>query len=248
MSPRLTLGRERPLVPTPISRRARLARAAHRAARPLRRRYYAEAEAPTWSRRIAAPWRGWLGLDDDDARGSRRIEVGSGLRPTPGFVHVDLDPYAPHVEFVAPAWSLPFADGWATELVASHTLEHVHPRLLAKTLREWRRVLDDGGCLRVAVPNGSELAERFATAAAVEKWPFMAAILGMYVAPDVRRPAQISWPATHQIIFDSDLLRSVLEEADFREVTDLTGRATDVHTEAWRPLVNHFSLIFEARK
>src|SRR4051812_12567043 len=44
--------------------------------------------------------------------GHRNIELGSGYRPTPGYIHVDIA-RRPHVEFLIRSHKLPFADAWA---------------------------------------------------------------------------------------------------------------------------------------
>jgi predicted SAM-dependent methyltransferase len=99
------------------------------------------------------------------ARGTRRVEVGSGGSPQPGYLHIDLDPGSPHLEYVAPADRLPLPDGWADELLASHVLEHVEPRRLRATLREWRRVLRPGGTVVIHTPDSDRLMRRWLEAA-----------------------------------------------------------------------------------
>jgi SAM-dependent methyltransferase len=197
---------------------------------------------------LSAKWQRRLGLDDEASVGSRRLEVGSGGRPQPGYIHVDLDPFAWHVEAVAPAWHLPFPDNWADEIVAVHSLEHVHPRFLVPTLVEWHRVLKPGGQLRVHVPNSPRIMQRFLEAPRDMKWALMGALLGMYCSPDTTTPAHLVWQSDHQILFDSELLRWAVETAGYTDAVDVTSEFADIHTEAWRDLVSDFSLIFEARK
>jgi predicted SAM-dependent methyltransferase len=76
---------------------------------------------------------------------SRRIEIGSGPHPTPGFIHMDIEPWGPHLEAICPMWALPFPDDWASEIRAIHALEHVHPSQLEDTLREWHRASRPAG-------------------------------------------------------------------------------------------------------
>lgn len=241
--------RNRPLDPVRSSWRDLLRNYLHRSATPLRRRYYTH---PGWGERmvgrLSERWRRRLGLDDPASVGSRRLEIGSGGRPQPGYVHVDVDPRAWHVEAVAPAWRLPFSDGWAEEIVAVHILEHIHPQKLLPTLQEWRRVLAPGGRVRVHVPNTVEILESFIAGPIDRKWALMSAVLGMNGVPGTRRPEEIRWLSDHQILFDRGVLAWAFEAAGFQEVVDRTGGMSDFHTEAWRPLVPHFSLIFEATK
>src|ERR1700682_6456397 len=217
----------------------------HRAGAPIRRRYYQDGWGRSATRALSPTWQRRLGLDDEAGVGSRRLEIGSGGRPQPGYIHVDQDPFAWHVEAVAPAWRLPFPDNWADEILAVHSLEHVHPHFLLPTLAEWRRVLRPGGRLRVHVPNSPRIMERFMEAPRDAKWALMGALLGMYPAPDIATPEHLLWPSDHQILFDAELLRWALETAGYCDAVDLTSELTDVHTEAWKDLVSDISLIFE---
>ncbi|MDQ6749548.1 MAG: methyltransferase domain-containing protein [Actinomycetota bacterium] len=186
------------------------------------------------------------GLDDPAARGSRKVEIGSGPFPRKGYIHVDVDPTARHLEAFAPAWDLPFPDGWASEILAVHSLEHVHPRKLLPALREWHRVLAPGGRVQVHVPNAPELTQSFFDSPVDEKWRTMGALLGMYCHPGVRSPDELEVPSDHQLMFDWEMLSWVLTTAGFSSVVDLTERTSDSHTEAWRGVVPHFSLVAEA--
>ncbi len=250
MSDLLDAGRLRPLLARP--RGFRLARAAfcllQRATLPVRRRFYLFGTGrrlvcvlPTAVRRV-------VGLDDPSAIGTTRLEIGGGPYAQRGFLHLDIDPGAHHLEWLAPAWKLPLPDGWASEIVAVHALEHVEPPHLVETLEEWRRVLAPGGGVRVHVPNGPALMEEFVARPVREKWPLMGSILGMYCSPDVRDPRGLGIRADHQLIFDLPLLRWALESAGFEGVRDLTGKLEDRHSVPWRGLVPDYSLIAEARK
>jgi predicted SAM-dependent methyltransferase len=239
----------------PLLARPRGFRAARRAFRllqrltvPVRRRFYLSGKGRGMVAVLPAGVRRVLGLDDLSAIGSTRLEIGGGPHAQAGFLHVDIDPGAHHLEWVAPGWDLPLPDAWATEIVAIHALEHVAPTRLVETLQEWRRVLASGGRVEVHVPNGPALMEAFVARPVPEKWPIMGSILGMYCSPDVRAPEGLSHRSDHQLIFDVPLLRWALESAGFTAVRDLTSAAQDRHTAPWGGLVDNYSLIAEARK
>jgi predicted SAM-dependent methyltransferase len=83
-----------------------------------------------------------------------RLNLGSGSTPIPGFVNVDALEDAPGVDVVADiSERLPFDDGAAELVYASHLLEHFPTDHVPKLLAEWRRVLAPGGVLLVAVPD-----------------------------------------------------------------------------------------------
>ena len=240
----------RPIVDRP--RGLRLARAGYRALQhstvPVRRRYYLGGHGRRLVAGLPDGLRGFFGLDDESAIGSRRLEIGGGPHAQRGFLHVDIDAAAHHLEWVAPAWELPLPDGWVTEISAIHALEHVEPPRLVPTLQEWQRVLAPGGRLQVHVPNGPALMEAFQARPVAEKWPIMGSLLGMYCGPEAREPGGLSMRSDHQVIFDVPTLRWALESAGFADFRDLTGSVEDRHTGAWRDLVPDYSLIAEARK
>jgi Methyltransferase domain len=214
----------------------------------LRRRYYVDGRGGRAVAALPQGLRAVIGLDDESAIGSRRLEIGGGPHAQRGHLHVDIDPGAHHLEWVAPAWDLPLPDGWATEISAIHALEHVEPPRLLETLGEWRRVLEPGGRVQIHVPNGPALMEAFRSRPVEEKWPIIGSLLGMYCSPNVRDPHGLTVRSDHQLIFDEPLLSWALESAGFVAVRDLTGAVEDRHTGPWRPLVPDYSLIAEARK
>lgn len=212
----------------------------------IRRHYYVEADRRL--ERLPSGLRDRLGLEDTAAVGSRRIEIGSGSRPQPGYIHVDISPVAAHVEFFDSADSLPFRSEWAEEVAAVHVLEHVHPARLTVTLREWYRVLEPGGLLRVHVPDSAALMRLYLDSPLEKRWSIISALLGMYGNPSVSRPEDISQDCDHQVLFDAMLLTALLDGAGFEHVTDVSENVRDIHSEGWIDLMPQISLIMEARK
>jgi SAM-dependent methyltransferase len=85
--------------------------------------------------------------------GQLHVHLGCGAIDMPGFVNVDVAPL-PHIHYVSSVLRLPmFRDGSADLVYACHVLEHIsHPRVDA-TLAEWRRIVKQGGVLRLSVPD-----------------------------------------------------------------------------------------------
>ena len=214
----------------------------------MRRGYYLRGRGRRAIGLLPGSLRAAVGLDDESAIGSRKIEIGGGPHAQRGYLHVDIDPAAHHLEYTAPAWSLPFPDGWATEIVAVHALEHVEPARLVETLAEWRRVLAPGGRVQVHVPNGPALFAAFERAPVDEKWPIMGSLLGMYCGPQSRDPRELRMRSDHQLIFDAPMLQWALEAAGLTEVRELTHEISDRHSDGWRGVVEDYSLIAEGRK
>jgi len=229
-----------------------LARAAFRTLQrftvPLRRSYYLHGRGVKVVRRLPDSVRSALGLDDESAIGSRLLEIGGGPHAQRGYLHVDLDRGAHHLEWIAPAWQLPLPDAWATEILAIHILEHVPPPRLIPTLADWYRVLQPGARLQVHVPNGPALMQALLTCALPEKWPLMGSLLGMYCGPEDRDPRALDHRSDHQVIFDPEVLKWALDSAGFTDIQDLTGSVSDRHVLGWRDLVEDYSLIASARR
>jgi len=81
-----------------------------------------------------------------------KIEIGPGPKPQHGYTHIDIAA-GPHIENVAPAWSLPVPDGSADEIYARHVFEHFSPAEAERVLLEWKRVLKPGGTVHIILPD-----------------------------------------------------------------------------------------------
>lgn len=241
-------GFARPLLPTLRRGRTVLQIGRGTVGAAARRSYYAGRLPPQLVSALPVRIRRQLQLDLVPPRGVRRIEIGSGSRPQPGYLHVDSNRRSRHTEFFAKAWDLPFVDGWADEILSVHVLEHVPPRLLAATLAEWFRVLRPGGKLRVHVPDSAALMRVYLDSPPERKWSVTGALLGMYANADVRIPEELSERPDHHVLFDAGLLRSVLSTAGFVDLVDHSQHEADVHTEGWRSIVDQISIIVEAWK
>lgn len=80
-----------------------------------------------------------------------KLHVGAGSRRLPGWVNIDVYPAELALNVNR---GLPFADGSARLLFASHMLEHLYyPDEALRFLAECRRVLGPGGRLRLVVPD-----------------------------------------------------------------------------------------------
>lgn len=176
-----------------------------------------------------------------------RVEIGGGDHPSPGYVHVDVDRKAAHVEHVAPGSALPFGDATVEELLAIHILEHVHPSSLLATLCEWRRVLCPGGFAQIHVPNAATVFAAFLDSPPERKWTVMIPIFGMTSHAKFGTSDDRDYER-HHAIYDFALLERVLLEAGFARVEDVSTEVTDRHTEKWRDdqLIPRMSLVVRA--
>lgn len=81
-----------------------------------------------------------------------RVELGSGQRPTPGFVSTDSFPH-PGLELVCDAWELDFPDESCSEVLALGVMEHLTFQQFADTVANVRRMLKPGGEFLFDVPD-----------------------------------------------------------------------------------------------
>lgn len=83
----------------------------------------------------------------------RRLEIGSGNRPTPGYEHCDINPTLPELDFVCSMEDIPVDDNTYDEVRTVHVIEHVPFDIGRKALREWHRIVKPGGIVHIDTPN-----------------------------------------------------------------------------------------------
>ena len=184
--------------------------------------------------------------------GSRRIEVGSGWQPQPGYIHAEVDPDFPCVDILVSGHSLPVRDDWADEVLNVHMIEHISPLVLRRTLQEWFRVLRNGGQLRIHTPNGEALGRTLvdsASGASTPFWAIQSAIFGYFrEIPECTGPEGLRDRGDHRLVFTFPVLRTLLEEAGFSQVADISGKEPCSHFVAWEPHVPGLCLEVQAVK
>ncbi len=253
--PRAGLRVFRRMIPGPLKRPLRLVRLGARKlmlalASRMRARAYREPRS-LWLRSLPAQVvNRWRLLPPP--RGARRIEVGSGGQPQPGYVHVDVDPSSPNLDLLTPGYRLPVADGWADEILSIHMIEHIPPPVLDATLSEWYRVLRPGGQLVVHTPSGTALARALLT---VEErdgdgfWATQSALYGYGLHPrDCTGPGRFGERGEHRLVFTFRALKFLLEETGFERVEDVSGTDGCHHQWDWRPYVPGLCLAMRAVK
>tara|TARA_E500000331_G_C17203872_1_gene690498 strand:- start:762 stop:1310 length:549 start_codon:yes stop_codon:yes gene_type:complete len=86
-----------------------------------------------------------------------KLHLGCGSKKLANYVHVDIADF-PHIAHKKPIYPLDFIEsGSVEEIYCSHALEYYdfHEALLV--LKDWHRVLNDNGCLRLSVPDFDKL-------------------------------------------------------------------------------------------
>jgi len=152
------------------------------------------------------------------------LHLGCGKRRLPGFVHVDLADF-PHIDYRHDVRTLPmFADDSAALIYACHVLEYFDRVEVRDVLAEWRRVLEPGGTLRLAVPDFAALAEVYRATGD------LALVHGpLFGRMEIATP---EGPRTvyHRTVYDEASLRATLEAAGLSNVRRWDWRQT-VHRD-----------------
>jgi autotransporter strand-loop-strand O-heptosyltransferase len=98
-----------------------------------------------------------------------KLNLGSGIHPREGYVNVDLHHTA---DQKMDALKLTYDDGAVGEVYSSHLLEHFGKNEVPRALREWSRVLRDGGKLELEIPDLQWCLKNFLDKPENEKWGF----------------------------------------------------------------------------
>lgn len=149
-----------------------------------------------------------------------KLHLGCGKKRFAGWYHVDALDY-PHVDHVGPVQDLSFIEDGVVEVIyACHVLEHFGRKEYMSVLREWRRVLQPGGILRLAVPDYRACAELYLSGRLKRG---LEDVRGLMVG------GQRDQYDYHGMVFDKPDLSHALQEAGFSSVREWDWRKTE-HT------------------
>lgn len=87
-----------------------------------------------------------------------KLHLGCGEKYLDGWIHIDLSHY-PHIDYPShDIATLPmFEDNVISEIYAAHVFEYFSREKAIEVLKEWHRVLEFGGTLRLSVPDFQSL-------------------------------------------------------------------------------------------
>ena len=81
-----------------------------------------------------------------------KLEIGCGERPTPGYIHNDMNPF-PGVELVGDPWAITIDSNSLTEVLALGVIEHLTYKQTEETFKNVYRMLATGGEFVFDVPD-----------------------------------------------------------------------------------------------
>jgi len=174
-----------------------------------------------WRRRRKRLVRAYLESHD-----VRKLNLGAGTNPLPGWLNTDLRPGRPGVVFLDVRRPFPLPGACFHFVYCEHLIEHVELEEAEHCLREAHRVLVPGGRVRIATPSLERLALLFAPETSPEQRAYLEWATKRFM-PDlgVDAPGFVlnhfvrSWG--HRFIHDPQTLSYVLERAGFDAITEL---------------------------
>lgn len=181
-----------------------------------------------------------------------KVHLGCWHRVIPGFVHVDLCDM-PHIDHKSNIDHLPFfPDGSVNLIYCSHALEYFDRDQARDVLKEWYRVLEPDGLIRLAVSDFESLIKVYKTSCE------LARVLGpLYGKMDIVTPGG-HVTLYHKTIYDEASLSSLLQQCGFVMPERWDWRTTehagvDDHSQAYFPHMQKdtgilVSLNLQARK
>ncbi len=92
----------------------------------------------------------------------RKLQIGAGENPLPGWLNTDIEPNTPGVLYLNASERFPFADCTFDYVFSEHMLEHVSYQQGCFVLNEIFRVLRAGGRVRIATPDMAQFMELLA--------------------------------------------------------------------------------------
>lgn len=160
-----------------------------------------------------------------------KLHIGCGRRYLEGFKHVDVVSYE-HIDYIADAGNLNMIpDGTVSEVYACHILEHVERVRILPVLKEWHRVLQPKGQVRISVPNFEAVVQEYMESGRLE-------LLQRLLHGDQKDDFNY-----HYVAFDFRTLREYLEQAGFNNVRTYDWRqflppGYDDYSRAYLPHMN----------
>ena len=128
-------------------------------------------------------------------------------------------------------FKLPYEDESVSLIYSSHVIEYIDREEIKTLLTEWKRVLKQGGHLRLAVPDFSNMSALYSNGNLLLK-----DILG----PLYGKMSMGEETIYHKTVYDFKSLKGVLETMEFDEIARYDWRKTehsdfDDHSQAYIP-------------
>ena len=138
---------------------------------------------------------------------SLKLNLGSGNRPLPGYINIDLHSQLANVKLDC-SLPLPFSNDSIDEIYAMHLIEHFSLLEWPVIKKDWYRILKPGGLLTIECPDLDRCLQRFLHNSQDRKWTYW--IRAIYGSQDDNDPGQF-----HKNGFTLEKLSSDLKTEGF---------------------------------
>lgn len=146
-----------------------------------------------------------------------KLHLGCGKRNFGSdWIHIDGSDYE-HVQYHN-ITKLPFDDNTVDLIYASHVLEYFDRQEVVEVLKEWKRVLKLGGCVRLAVPDFAAMAKLYLDGYSLDK--FVGPLYGRW---QMKEDTIIY----HKTVYDYVSLEKVLKDSGFENVALWNWQTTE---------------------
>jgi predicted SAM-dependent methyltransferase len=143
-----------------------------------------------------------------------KLHLGCGTVHLDGWVNIDREPRADLTADVRRP--LPFGDGAARLIYHEHLMEHLTLDEGRRCLRDWFRLLQPGGTLRIATPDLAYVVERYRGDWRDQAWLTLPEYAFIQTRAEMLNVALRWWD--HQYLYDGEELERRLREAGFDAV------------------------------
>jgi SAM-dependent methyltransferase len=173
--------------------------------------------------------------------GTRKLQIGCGRNPLPGWLNCDLYPDSHDVLHMDARGRFPLPDGAFDYVFSEHMIEHVSYAEGASMLAECHRVMKPGGRIRVSTPDLRFLIDLYGEQKsplqqAYIRWATQTFTPGAPAADETFVINNYVRDWGHLFIYDERTLRASLERAGFGAV--LRQDLNESASEALRNLEN----------
>jgi predicted SAM-dependent methyltransferase len=150
----------------------------------------------------------------------RKLQLGCGVHPLPGWLNADLWPATSDILHLNVARRFPFADEQIDFIFAEHVIEHLSYTEALVLLREAYRILRPGGVVRITTPDLAFLLRLYGDPTDDEAARYLAWTGAEYLEKGVPASACAvinnyvrAWG--HRFIYDEPTLRSAMIDSGF---------------------------------
>ena len=149
-------------------------------------------------------------------RSGLKLHLGSGTVRLDGWVNIDLETPQADLHFDLTR-GLPLPDGCARLVYHEHVMEHITLEQGRFGLRDWHRLLQPGGILRIATPDLAYVVERYQGDWKDQAWLKLPEYQFIQTKAEMINVSMRWWG--HQFLYDGEQLEREMRAAGFATIT-----------------------------